>query len=101
VYIQDSDITPLYEATDTLWEAHSDGSHLRRVLPGFGSGDGLYFGNWTPDGRYYVFQVTHGEGRTIWAMREAGDFWHKVSHQPVQLTHGEMDTELPLPSKDG
>jgi Tol biopolymer transport system component len=34
-------------------------------------------------------------------MRETGDLWHKVSHEPVQLTVGAMSAEAPLPSKDG
>ncbi len=92
---------PFWDTAETLWEAHSDGSHFRRLLADFHDGGGPCCGNWTPDGKYYVFEVDNGTRSTIWAMREAGDFWHKVSHQPVQLTHDEMITDVPLPSKDG
>jgi dipeptidyl aminopeptidase/acylaminoacyl peptidase len=37
----------------------------------------------------------------LWSIRDAGDLWRKVSHKPVELTHGELSAECPLPSKDG
>ena len=74
----------------SLWEAHSDGSGLRQLLPGFNDADNVCCGNWTADGKYFVFQSMRLEVSTLWAMREAGDRWRKVSHEPVQLTHGEI-----------
>jgi serine/threonine protein kinase/Tol biopolymer transport system component len=85
----------------TLWEARSDGSQLRQLLPGFNKGAYVCCGNWTSDGKYFIFQSIRGVASTLWAMRESGDFWHKVSHEPVQLTHDEMSSSAPLPSKDG
>jgi len=83
------------------WEVHSNGSGLRQLLPGFNNSANLCCGNWTPDGKYFVFQSMRGQVSTLWAMRETGDRWRKVSREPVQLTHGEMDAASPLPSKDG
>lgn len=37
----------------------------------------------------------------IWAMRDAGDWWHRVSHAPVQLTPDLIRAERPEPSRDG
>jgi Tol biopolymer transport system component/DNA-binding winged helix-turn-helix (wHTH) protein len=88
-------------AKSSLWEAHSDGGGLRQLLPGFNDADNVCCGNWTADGKYFVFQSMCGEVSTLWAIRETGDPWRKVSHEPVQLTHGEISAESPLPSKDG
>ena len=85
----------------SLWEAHSDGSGLRQLLPGFNNSANLCCGNWTADGKYFVFQSTSGKVSTLWAMRETADRWRKVSHEPVQLTQLEMNAGSPLPSKDG
>jgi len=85
----------------TLWEARSDGSEVRQLFPALDSGANACCGNWTADGKYFVFQTKHGEVSTLWAARDAGELWRKASREPVQLTHGEMSAESPLPSKDG
>jgi serine/threonine protein kinase/Tol biopolymer transport system component len=85
----------------SLWEARNDGSGLRQVLPGFSNAERVCCGNWTPDGKYFIFQSTHRDVSNLWAMRDAGDLWRKVSHDPVQLTNSEMSASSPLPSGDG
>lgn len=51
-------------------------------------------GDWTPDGKYFVFQSTR-EGRTeIWALA-AG------KQNPVQLTNGQMNSLAPFVSANG
>jgi Tol biopolymer transport system component/DNA-binding winged helix-turn-helix (wHTH) protein len=85
----------------SLWEVHSDGGGLRRLLTGFNNSADVCCGTWTTDGKYFVFQSMRGEVSTLWAMRETGDRWRKVNPEPVQLTDGEMNAESPLPSKDG
>lgn len=85
----------------SIFEARTDGSGLRQLFPGFSNGDGVCCGNWTPDGKYFVFESMRGIVSTLWAVRETGEFWRKVSKDPVQLTHGEMSADCPLPSKDG
>jgi eukaryotic-like serine/threonine-protein kinase len=85
----------------TLWEVRADGSHLRQVHPGGSAPANVCCGSWTADGKYYVFQGIEGASANLWAMRERGDLWHKVSREPVQLTQGQMSAESPLPAKDG
>jgi serine/threonine protein kinase/Tol biopolymer transport system component len=87
--------------TESLWEANTDGKGMRQLFPGFDHGASVCCGDWTPDGKYFVFQSTRGGVSTLWAMRDAGDLWRKVSHEPVQLTHGELNSTSPLLSKDG
>jgi WD40 repeat protein len=93
--------TDPYGHTPSLWEARADGSHLHQLLPGFTNPASDCCGSWTPDGRYYVFQATRDGTTALWAMREGGDWWHKVSHAPVRLAQGVMGAYSPLPGKDG
>ena len=59
-------------------------------------------GNWTADGKYFVFQNQRLDARAdLWAIPEKGDFFHKANHAPVQLTSGPMSFESPQPSLDG
>jgi len=84
----------------SLGQAHADGSHLRRILSGWDNGANVCCGSWTPDGNYFVFQATGDGISSLWAMRETGDLWHKVSHVPVRLTQGEMSAQSPLISRN-
>jgi serine/threonine protein kinase/Tol biopolymer transport system component len=87
--------------TGLLWEVHTDGTHLRRLLQGWKNGGNECCGVWTPDGRYFIFQSTRNGVANLWAMRETGELWHKVNHEPVQLTQGQTNAEGPVVSLDG
>ncbi|HWE49685.1 MAG TPA: protein kinase [Bryobacteraceae bacterium] len=87
--------------TRTIWEVQPDGSHLRQLLAGWNSPPNECCGNWTSDGKYYIFQSTRDGVANLWAMREKGDLWRKTSRAPVQLTLGQMSAEAPLPNRDG
>ena len=83
----------------TIWQVSRDGSNLHRLLLGWNGGSDQCCGNWTPDGNYYVFEA----GGQIWARRETGSLWHKISNQPVQLTSGAITYggSYIVPAKDG
>jgi len=74
---------------------------LRQLLPGWSTPANECCGNWTSDGRYFVFQSTRDGVSNLWAMAESAGLWRKVSGEPAQLTLGEMSSQSPLPSKDG
>jgi len=83
-----------------LWEVAADGSGMHRLLQNW-PGPVIGAGNWTPDGKYFVFEG-YRNGRTdLWAIPEKGDFFHKVNHEPVQLTSGPLSFNAPQPSLDG
>jgi eukaryotic-like serine/threonine-protein kinase len=88
-------------STSSLWEARADGTSLRPLLAGWNNPPAECCGNWTPDGRYYVFQSTR-DGRTnIWSLQEAAGVFRKSGRNPVQLTSGQMDSSAPVFSRDG
>jgi serine/threonine protein kinase/Tol biopolymer transport system component len=87
--------------TSSIWEMRPDGSNLRQLFAGWTNHGDECCGNWTSDGRYFVFQSTRNGVTNLWATREKGDLWRKVNHEPVQLTVGQMSALAPLPNKDG
>ncbi len=86
----------------SLWQASADGSNLHPLLPGWNKpAPNECCGNWTPDGRYYVFQAIREGTANVWAMREDGGLFRSTRHEPVQLTTGPMNIGAPVPSRDG
>ncbi len=84
-----------------LWEMKPDGSGLRQLFASWSPRSHVCCGNWTSDGKYFIFQSTREGVASLWAMRDKGDFWRKVNHEPVRLTVGEISAQAPLPNKDG
>jgi len=85
-----------------LAEVSADGSNYHRLLEHWRMGDDVSNGNWTPDGKIFVFQTVRNWGRAdIWAIREKTDWFHKISREPVQLTAGPLSFYSPQPSLDG
>jgi Tol biopolymer transport system component len=61
-------------------------------------------GEWTPDGKYYVFQSTRGYKTEIWAIRDKHsplDLFHRSAEAPFQLTSGQLSSHSPVFSPDG
>ena len=87
--------------TTALWEISADGSHLRPLLPGWSTTPAECCGNWTADGKYYVFQSIRGNVPNIFALAERAGPFSRTRPEPMQLTSGATSTQLPVPSRDG
>jgi Tol biopolymer transport system component len=88
------------ERTNTIWEANADGTRVHRFLSSWRNVfHGL--GNFTPDGKYYIFETIEGSHVDLWVTREKGDFPYRVSHEPMRLTSGPLNFTVPQPSLDG
>ncbi len=85
----------------TIWQASADGGNLHALLPEWNSTPNECCGNWTPDGRYYVFQALRDDTANIWALHEHGGIFRSTPQEPVQLTTGPMNVGSPVPSRDG
>ncbi|MGA7410798.1 MAG: protein kinase [Bryobacteraceae bacterium] len=86
-----------------LWEARIDGNRAYPLLPGWNGSSPTCCGNWTPDGKYFVFQ---SGGRvtlngSIWALREKAGWFRRTDRGPFQLTNGPLRAHWPVPSVDG
>src|SRR5579864_7835504 len=86
---------------DKIWEMAPDGSNLHQLLQGWNEAKEPGAGEWTRDGRFFIFRALD-KGRTdLWAIREKGDFWHKIDRHPVRLTSGPLSVDAPSPGVDG
>jgi serine/threonine protein kinase/Tol biopolymer transport system component len=87
--------------SSSLWEIQADGSHPHPLLPGWSNPPRECCGDWTPDGRYFIFQSEHDGKAQIWAIPEKGGLFRKARWEPTQLTAGPLSYSLPRPSLDG
>src|ERR1035438_4890466 len=95
----------------SLWEARTDGNHAYPLLPGWHPSSSTCCGNWTPDGKYFVFLTSdkvatvewkEAWGRVnLWALREKAGLFERVKREPFQLTNGPLALVFPAPSVDG
>ena len=85
----------------SLWEVSIDGKNPHPLLPEWNHPSAECCGNWTPDGKYFVFQSTRSGRTDIWALRDKASLFRKGNLQPVQLTTGPLNYWAPLPSRDG
>jgi len=88
-----------------------DGSS-RRAIVDIGERRRVCCAQWTPDGRYIVFEdQSRGRGRfrfrdqdrgqpDLWIAQWRTGFFQRV-HPPVQLTNGPLSYMGPIPSRDG
>jgi Tol biopolymer transport system component len=83
------------------WEISADGTNSHRVLADWQEQGVMVRGNWTPDGKYFVFTVLGRAHDDLWALREKGDWLHKLDRKPVQLTSGPLGFSSSQPSLDG
>jgi DNA-binding winged helix-turn-helix (wHTH) protein/Tol biopolymer transport system component len=82
-------------ATATTFEAAADGKGLHPIFGGC-------CGEWTTDGRFFIFQNRIAGRFDLWALRTESSFhWQKREHKPTRLTTGPLDFRYPLPSRDG
>ena len=87
--------------SQSLWEVQADGNNLVPLLGGWHNPPNECCGNWTPDGKYFLFQSTRAGKTGIYAIAERGGLFRKVRRDPVLLTAGPLNYYSPLPSLDG
>jgi eukaryotic-like serine/threonine-protein kinase len=87
-----------------MWEVSADGTGLHPFSPDWNKPPAACCGNWTPNGKYFVFQATRNGKTEIWATREQATLlsaFRKLDREPVQLTAGQLNSMMPVVSPDG
>jgi Tol biopolymer transport system component/predicted Ser/Thr protein kinase len=91
----------------SIWEVSADGTNLHPLLPGWNQPPAECCGNWTPDGKSFVFQSTRNRKTEIWAILEGRSrlgglgLSGKGAGEPIQLTAGQLNSLAPVLSPDG
>lgn len=93
-------IDPLSHAT-SLWAISASGKKLRELLPGWSRPAAECCGNWSADGRYYVFQSSHTGLSNLWALDKPGLIPWVRGPRLVQLTNGPLSYRAPVTSRTG
>jgi DNA-binding winged helix-turn-helix (wHTH) protein/Tol biopolymer transport system component len=79
----------------TIMEASADGTRLRKMFEGLR-------GEWTPDGRFFIFEKMIDGRIDLWGLSEAKKILlQERNDNPIQLTAGPLSFADPSPSKDG
>jgi len=84
-----------------LAEISADGSNYHMMFPDFHPDHSMLQGNWTPEGRFFVYEDFHNNRSDVWAIPEKSDLFHRVNREPVRLTAGPLSFRAPQPSVDG
>ena len=82
----------------SLWEVSEDGKNPQRLFQGLHSH--LCCGAWTPDGKFYLFQMRVGNTFQIWAQRVRPRFSFSTKEQPFRLVSGATSYRAPVVSPD-
>jgi serine/threonine protein kinase/Tol biopolymer transport system component len=88
-------------ARQALWEISADGGGLRELRFNWPGNPMECCGDWTADGRYFIFQSEREGISKLWALQEKSDWWQRISREPIRLTSGPFDYYEPAPSRDG
>jgi eukaryotic-like serine/threonine-protein kinase len=86
-------------ATSALHESAEDGSGERTIVDG-GAESLPCCAQWSPDGKYLLYAITHGEASDIWVLPTRGGLFQRA-RTPVRLTAGPLAYSRPVPSRAG
>lgn len=82
-----------------LWEVNADGQNLHPLFTGDSWSRQACCGDWSSDGRYYVFVVDQAIRSSLWIARDQRHPWQ--SGKATQLAEGPVDFwRAPLVSRD-
>jgi serine/threonine protein kinase/Tol biopolymer transport system component len=85
----------------SIWQISKNGKNLQPLLAGWSSAPNECCGNWTVDGKYFVFQASQDGTANLWAIREHTGLFGSSHQEPTQLTTGPMNVGDPVASRDG
>jgi len=89
------------DGTQAVWEMAADGSGLHPILAGGRPPGSQSAGEWTADGRYFLFSGCENYDCNLWGIREAWNWFRRSHHDPVQLTHGPDSLHVDIPTQTG
>ncbi len=89
------------DGAQAIWEMAADGSGLHPILALRRHPSSQSAGQWTADGRYFLFSGCDNYDCNLWGIREAWNWFRRSHHDPVQLTHGPDSLHVSIPTQAG
>jgi Tol biopolymer transport system component len=93
--------TLISETTRALWEIGVEGRNLHELRFKWPGDATECCGEWTPDGRYFMFSSRREGISNLWMLEEKSDWWRRANRDPIQLTSGPVNYYQPIPSRNG
>jgi Tol biopolymer transport system component/DNA-binding winged helix-turn-helix (wHTH) protein len=88
-------------ARSALWEVRSDGSDLRPLFEDDPAAPSRCCGDWTPDGRHFIFESGEDGESELWALTESASWLGRTTRALTRLTHDGMSFHSPRVGPDG
>ncbi|MGO9438282.1 MAG: winged helix-turn-helix domain-containing protein [Terracidiphilus sp.] len=98
-----------FDRNNRIYEIKSDGSGLHLFLPQWHPSSAVCCGQWTPDGKVFLFLSFDPSVSTDVNLQPKSQLWAFFEHreslqrdnEPIQLTSGPTRWGRPIPAKDG
>lgn len=84
-----------------IWEMTADGRGLHAILANSTRPGNQSDGNWTADGKYFLFTGCAQSNCNVWAMRSAWSWFRRSHHEPYPLTSGPDSLHVAIPQHMG
>ena len=94
-------IDPGEYGNESLWEVSADGNSPHPVFPPGSHPFRQFAGNWTADGRYFLFSGCEEYDCNLWATRNAWSWFRRSHHEPFPLTSGPDSLHIAIPAQTG
>ena len=87
--------------TASIWQMTADGNGAHPLLPSGTQLSDQSAGNWTADGKYFLFSGCEQYKCNLWAMRDAWSWFRRSHHGPFPLTSGPDVLHVAIPTQTG
>ncbi|GAC1618758.1 MAG: hypothetical protein PVS2B2_04560 [Candidatus Acidiferrum sp.] len=85
----------------SIWEMSAEGNGVHAILANAKRPSNQSAGNWTADGRYFLFTGCTQYDCNVWAMRAAWSWFRRAHHEPYPLTSGPDSLHVAIPPQMG
>jgi Tol biopolymer transport system component/DNA-binding winged helix-turn-helix (wHTH) protein len=85
----------------SLWEMSADGSGGLHPILANGRPSLQSNGNWTADGKYFLFSGCERYDCNLWAIRDTWSWFRRSQHGPFPLTSGPDSLHVAIPAQTG
>jgi Tol biopolymer transport system component/DNA-binding winged helix-turn-helix (wHTH) protein len=89
------------DGSQSIWQMASDGNSAHAILAGGTPPSHQSSGNWTADGKYFLFSGCEEYDCNLWAMRDAWSWFRRSHHGAFPLTSGPDSLHVAIPSQTG
>jgi Tol biopolymer transport system component/DNA-binding winged helix-turn-helix (wHTH) protein len=83
----------------SIWEMTPEGNGLHAILSKSARPTYQSAGNWTEDGKYFLFSGCEDYSCNLWGIRNAWSWFRRSHHEPFPLTSGPDSLHVAIPAQ--